>query len=295
MSKIDLISASSETSVLVGHPQFLRDHWGADIGSRQPDWLTTSRRPTARAVGVSGIAAGIAVVLTSALKICALFMPRLRCERRAMAPSAQRKADVLDEIYDATLDRLGNNRNGTTWWRRIVLMAQGDYVLPYGRAGSDHTGPHLLRIESVRQWISDYYVRGDLKALATEEIFGDVIDTSGIRARLAQSYAHYTLEDPILAKVRIDTVVSGLVAGVLSSLRPSERTIVSLMRESNSRINRSNAEVLAALSRIEGKMARSFIASRPAETQLHSELSAGIPLQPKVPASIAIELTGAAA
>lgn len=232
---------------------------------------TDPRRKTALAGSLRSIGTCVAAVLTNALKILSLLLPRkawthlsqLRCERRAMAPWARREADLLDAIYGATLDRLGNKRNESAWWREVVLTAEGDYVLPYGKSDADDAGPHLLRIESVREWLSNYHVRADLKALATERILADGTDTAFIRARLAQSYADHTSDDPILARVPIDTVVCGLVAGALSSLGTSERIVVSLMRENNLRLNQANADILAAIFRIE-----SFMASNPGRAAL---------------------------
>ncbi len=197
--------------------------------------------------GLRSIGACVAAILTDVLKISSLLLPRkagahlsrLRCERRAMAPGPPSNADLLGGIYDTTLDRLGNNRNEPAWWRKVVLTAEGDYILPYGKPDGDHAGPHFLRILSVREWLSDYHVRADLKALATERILAEGTDTGVIRTRLAQSYAHHTFDDPILAEVPIDTVVSGLIAGALSSFGLQERIIVSLIRESNLRINRT--------------------------------------------------------
>jgi hypothetical protein len=201
----------------------------------------------------------IAAVLTNVLKMRSLLslratgegFNRLRSERGAMAPEAGNNADLLDGIYDATLDRLGNGRGEPSWWRRVVLKAEGDYVLPYQKLD-----PHILRIESVREWLSDYRVRADLKALATERILAYETDAGVIRARLAQSYARCTLDDSASAQVHIETVLSGLVAGALSSLGPSERMMVSLIQQSNRRINQTNSEILGAISRIESMISK---------------------------------------
>jgi hypothetical protein len=47
-----------------------------------------------------------------------------------MAPEVRRKADVLDASYDATLDRLADTWSEAGWWRKVVLSAEGDYILP---------------------------------------------------------------------------------------------------------------------------------------------------------------------
>jgi hypothetical protein len=216
--------------------------------------LPTRYRKAALAGGLGSIGKYTAAVLTLVLKIRSLLPQstagarfcRLRSERRALAAKVRGSADSLDGIYDTILDRLGNTRSQPSWLRRVVLTAESDYVLPF-----EQFDPHFLRIESVRDWLSDDEVRADLKALATERILADGADTAAIRARLAQSYARYTSDDPILARVRIDTVLSGLVASALSSLGPSERITVNLVQQSNLRINRTNAEILAAISRIE--------------------------------------------
>ncbi len=220
-------------------------------------------------IGSGGVAAAL---WTNVLKIASLLLPRkagthlsrLRCERRAMAPGARTDADLLGDIYDTTLDRLGNNRNEPAWWRKVVLTAEGDYILPYGEPGDDDAGLSFLRSVSVREWLSDRHVRADLKILATERMLAEGTDTGVIRARLAQSYADYTYDHPLLAKARINTVVSGLVAGALSSLGPQERIIVSLIRENNLRINQTNADILAAICRIENTMAAKPGANRAA-------------------------------
>lgn len=299
MSQFDLIGVSNGTCVEPGPRlgmELLENLYRADNGSLQAGTrmgkaakqaaasaATTRSRPLAHYAGGSalnaapaqtgtalgGIGTCIAAVLTKALMMPLLGLPRkarahvrrLRCERSAMEPAAWSKADLLDAAYDATLDRLGNKRNEPTWWRKVLLTAEGNYILPCGTA--EHAGPHHLRIDSVRQWLSDYHVRADLKALATERILADGTDTAGIRARLAQSYAHYTFNDPMLAEAPIETVLCGLVAGALCSLAPSEQMMVSLIRQSNRRINRANAEILAAISRTERKLAsRSLEAER---------------------------------
>jgi hypothetical protein len=225
-------------------------------------------------------AAALSIALTLALKVpkfllrraTRAYLHRLRCERRAMKPGARREPDALDSIYDATLDRLGRSpRPSVWWWREVMAAAEADHVLPYQRphAYDRYRGPHFLRIESVREWLGDPQVRAGLKALATERILASKIDTAAVRARLAQSYACYTFEHPAFAELRIDTAVDGLVAGALSSLAPSERLMLSLMRESTMHCRRICADVLAALSRIE-----SLMAARRPETEYSNRFDA---------------------
>ena len=310
MSKIDLIAALNGTCV-EADPRLateLERRYQANNGASQAATRTVIAReqPVCGPItegalsstegALSSIGTCMAAVLTNLLQIPSLLvrgrtgahLRRLRCERRAMAPEAKSKIDLLDSAYEATLDRLGDYRK-EPWWRKILLKAEGDYVLPYGK--SDHFGPHFLRIESVCQWLSDYHVRADLKVLATERILVVGADTEAVRARLAQSYARYTFDDPILAKTPIDTVVCGLVAGALSSLGPSEQMMLSLIRESNIRINRTSAEILAAISLIDSK-----IAYLPVENERRlSERDLATILPSKGIASISFDLTEAAA
>lgn len=267
MSKIDLLSASCGTRVEV-EPTLSEQFTGIAVALGQLDgWhesmtdRTVGREPaaayraTAVAADLGAIGACIATVLTQALKVCALLLPRLRHERRAMNVDAPKNRDFLDCIYNATLDRLGNNWGEPSWWRKVIRKAQGDYILPRQKTGSDPAAPHFLRIASVREWLSDYHVRDDLKALATDEILGECgADTAIRRDRLAQAYARYTFDDPSMSGSAIDTAVSGLIAGVLSSLSPSEQIMVNLMRAHNLRISRSNAEVRSTLARIESML-----------------------------------------
>jgi hypothetical protein len=268
MSKIDLLSVSCGTCVEV-EPSLSEQLTGIGAAPGQQGGChkamtdrTVGREPaaayraTAAAADLGAIGACIATVLTHTLKVCALLLPRLRHERRAMDSDAPNNRDFLDRIYNATLDRLSNNWSEPSWWRKVIKKAQGDYILPRQKTDSDPAAPHFLRIASVREWLSDYYVRDDLKALATEAILGGCgVDTAIRRDRLAQAYANYTFDDPSAAGSAIDTAVSGLFAGVLSSLSASEQIMVNLMRAHNLRINRSNAEVLSALSRIESMLA----------------------------------------
>ncbi len=193
---------------------------------------------------------GVAVLLRTLLKLSWLLpgarFSRLRCERRAVGPGRRPQANILDYIFDATLDRMGNNRNEPSWWRSIVLTAEGDYMLPYSEFD-----PHFLRIPSIRDWLSDCYVRADLKVLAKERLLAEGTETRAVRERLAVSYSRYTSDDPAFATASIDTALLGLTAGALSTLSPSERIIVELMRETNHRINTASAEILGVLSRID--------------------------------------------
>jgi hypothetical protein len=170
---------------------------------------------------------------------------RLYWERNAMAPEAAAPASQLDRSYNATLDRLGAD-NETSWWRELILNAEGDYVLPYR-----NSDPHPLRIASVRDWLSDCYVRTDLKALATEKILAGSTNSVAVRERLAQSYARYTSDDPHLASGPIHIALLGLIAGVNSTLDPSDRILLDLMRELALYIKNREAEMLGCLSRIE--------------------------------------------
>lgn len=241
---------SQELSALTG-PQNL-----ASVTVKPTSFMAAARR---------SIETGLAALLTAALSVPRAILPpraqshvdRLRCERRAMAPGARSEADLLDGIYDATLDRIGK-KSVARWWRKIVLRAQGHYLLP-----DNQYGTHCLQIECVREWLGNHYVRADLKALATSEMLGNATDTGEIRARLAQAYAQHTFEEPALAQGPIDTVVSGLVAGALSALHPSQRIMLALVREDHRHGQQTNSAVLAALSRIEAAMALRLPATEP--------------------------------
>jgi uncharacterized protein YjiS (DUF1127 family) len=213
----------------------------------------TDRRPNVGRTMVGPFGNGLALILKQFLTLswllpgkAAAHFRHLRCERRAMAPQRRRQQNTLDSIYETMLDRLGNCKSESSWWRRIILTAEGDYILPYRKFD-----PHFLRIPSVRDWLSDCYVRGDLKVLATDRLLANGIDTGPVRERLACAYSRYTSNEPMLAAASIDTVVFGLLAGALSMLSPSERIIVELMRQTNQRINTTSAEIHGALSRIE--------------------------------------------
>jgi hypothetical protein len=198
----------------------------------------TNLRADAAAVGC------IADVLVLALRIFLLpgfrtisrYLRRLHWERRALDWNSNCKWGLLEPIYDATLDRLGNARNASGWWGTVVLVAEGGCILPH--SGSE---PHFLAIPSVREWLSNEYVRTDLKVLASEMILGVALDTVAARRRLSDWYAHYTAEDSARAASRIDAAVSGLVAGVLSSLNVSEQLLVDVMRQSN--VARKEAQI----------------------------------------------------
>lgn len=312
MSKIDLISKSNVTCVETGsHPTVESFQTACRVnvrapqqaamkiappqpkrGARQP--ASASARVASRSTGLASGLRSLAAALTQVLKIVPSKVGarwrRLRCERRAMGCDAWRPTNLLDHLYDQTLDRLGDTRSEPSWWRKVILQAEGDYILPQEKSGDDGDGPHFLRIPSAREWLSDYQVRADLKALATEKILADGAATGELRGRLAQSYAHHTLDDPALAGVRINTVLNGLVAGALSALGPREHVIVSLMRESNLRTQRSHAEVLAAISRIESKLT-----SRSLENERRCERDSIAPIAPTLPMPISIGLAGVAA
>lgn len=269
MSKIDLLSPSNGTCVEL-EPPLAEQLTGIGVAPGQLNgWhesmtdrtvgreFAAAYRATAVAANLGAIGACIATVLTQALKVCALLLPRLRHERRALNVDAPKNRDFLDGLYNATLDRLGNNWGEPSWWRKVIRKAQGDYILPRQKIGSGPAAPHFLRIESVREWLSDCEVRDDLKALATDELLGGCsADTAVRRDRLAQAYAHHTFNDPSMAGSAIDAAVAGLIAGVLSSLSASEQIMVNLMRAHNLRISCGNAEVLSTLARIESMLGK---------------------------------------
>ena len=215
--------------------------------------LGISRSSNNRSLPVSTFGNGVAILLKTFLKLSWLLpgrararFIRLRRERQAVGPGRRPQPNILDTMFDTTLDRLGNLRNEPSWWRRLVLTAEGDYILP-----NSNFDPHFLRIPSVRDWLTDCFVRADLKVLAKERLLAGGTDTSAIRERLALSYSRYTSDDPALAGGSIDTVLFGLIAGALSVLSPSERFIAELMREVNLRINTTKAEIRGDVSRIE--------------------------------------------
>jgi hypothetical protein len=79
------------------------------------------------------------------------------------------------------LARLGNYSSEASWWRRLILSAEGDYVLPYNQFG-----PHFLRIPAIRDWLDNWYVCADLKVLATEKLLtGREENVRLVRQRLA--------------------------------------------------------------------------------------------------------------
>jgi hypothetical protein len=222
-------------------------HNGAPAPLIPLDWCRSAKNGGV-SLGIVGKAAAFllqkVLTITCLLTGRATHLNRLWCERRAMGPGRQLQANSLDRTFDATLDRLSNNRKEPSWWRRIVLTAEGDYILPY-----KNIDPHLLRIPSIRDWLSDCYVRADFKTLAQEKLATGLADNGPARDRLARSYARYTFDHPALANVAIDTVLLGLAESVLSELHPSELIVVDLMRESNLRINSANAEIMHAIQR----------------------------------------------
>jgi hypothetical protein len=72
-------------------------------------------------------------------------------------------------------------------------------------------------------------------------ILGVALDVVAARRRLSDWYAHYTAEDSARAASRIDAAVSGLVAGVLSTLNVSEQLLIDVMRQSN--VARKEAQI----------------------------------------------------
>jgi hypothetical protein len=164
-------------------------------------------------------------------------LKRLEQVRHSFATTAPRETEILSGIFDTALDRLGNVHTGSGW-RNVLARAEADYILPPERSDDNPAAlePHFLRIESVRDWLGDHLVRSDLKALAIEELLGFGSDSETFQRRLTQSYARYTGECSVFAKLRIDTVLSGLVALVKSSLSNSERLMIELVRENNLRI-----------------------------------------------------------
>ena len=111
----------------------------------------------------------------------AAHLRQLRCERRALRPGRQTQSGGLHCTFDQMLARLGNYSSETSWWRRLILSAEGDYVLPYNQFD-----PHFLRIPAIRDWLDNWYVCADLKVLATEKLLtGREENVRLVRQRLA--------------------------------------------------------------------------------------------------------------
>jgi hypothetical protein len=249
LKSVPSAAAGTRTSIAVG----ARPKRAAKRGGDQRTIL---------AIALARLGSCVAAILVAAQgmpraflsKKARMHLHRLRCERRAMALDAREEPSLLDGIYDATLDRLGSVPDGSAWWRRVMLAAEAKYVLPYQHSNAEpdgYVGPHFLSIPSLRQWLADRHVRADLKVLATETILATECDVGAIRKRLAQSYADHTYEGPEFANVPIAAAVDGLVAGALCLLRPAERLVVGLMRETNLQNRRTRADILNAIARID--------------------------------------------
>jgi hypothetical protein len=224
-SGLTALSESNSYVRPIARRDFRRDDYSAS---------PTAKRPPASPLGPIGFCIGtllggaLQALLLPGLRATSKYLRRLHDERAAIDCGSGREWGRLEKIYNRTLDRLGDTRNTAGLWQRLVLVAEADCVLPY-RVSE----PHFLAIPSVREWLSNAYVRADLKLLASEKIFGTATDTDAARQRLADWYAHYTAEDSALAVARINAAISGLVAGVLSNLNRSEQLLIELMRYSN--------------------------------------------------------------
>jgi hypothetical protein len=209
-------------------------------------------------VGHGYFGAFCVAVLTNAQKLSWLLpsggfrrsLNRRRRERGAMTIDYAKESVFLDRVFGPTLARLGSFQVSLPSWHRVIVEVEANYLLLH--AGAD---PHFLRMESVRDWLRDTQVCADLKTLAMERLGGIATDAETTRRRLAQSYAKYTFDDPVLAATPIETAIAGLVAGALSSFSEAERLILGLMRESNSKSFQLQSEILAAITRLECELA----------------------------------------
>lgn len=135
---------------------------------------------------------------------------RLRAERGA-AEESPSSVGFLEQLFDATLSRLRGGVDDEGWWRQLFV-----------RVGHAYVAPDFLRKPTLQAWLSDLAVQNDLKRQARDKVGLGTTKDDGPRERLRSSYAEYTGEDQRLGEGTIDVVEAILIAGFLSSLRPSD-------------------------------------------------------------------------
>ena len=144
---------------------------------------------------------------------------RLIQERRAAQVPFAREKNLLDKIFDETLDRLRGGVADEGWWRRVC-----------DSLGHAVVAPDFLRVVSVREWLAAEQVRSDLKVLARARLLGHEADDAAAHRRLRSAYMDATGEAGRFAKDRIEVALGVLAAGFAGSVDRMQRPVIGLQQ-----------------------------------------------------------------
>ena len=103
----------------------------------------------------------IAKTLLPFVKVLSPKLRRLYQERKSASMPIGDTSNLLEKGIDNTLDRLTGGKDFDAWWKRLL-----------DKIGHEYISPEFLRIQAVREWLSNPQVQKDIKLLAREQIMG---------------------------------------------------------------------------------------------------------------------------
>ena len=119
---------------------------------------------------------------------------RLRAEKHA-GDGVVFSVDFLNAAFDQTLNRIESIRESDTWGQQVLQLVGAAYVRP-----------EYLDKPTIRAWLQEPTVHGDIKALACAKFIPAASDLTSVRMRLAERYSFYTSELNQLATGPIDGI-----------------------------------------------------------------------------------------
>ena len=144
---------------------------------------------------------------------------RLRNERQAGLTLGIESTDMMDQIFNSTLNRLRGGGAEDNWLQNILNRLEKPYI-----------SPEFLKKPALQKWLFDEHTVADLKILSRARLITGIEDDVKIRNRLAESYSKITGEDKRFAEKPINVILNILVAGCKSSISPDQYALVGMIQ-----------------------------------------------------------------
>jgi len=174
----------------------------------------------------------IAKTLLPVVKVLSPKLRRLYQERKAASMPIGDTSDLLEKGMDKTLDRLTGGKDIDEWWKRLL-----------DKIGHEYISPEFLRIQAVKEWLSNPQVQKDIKLLAREQIMGKKDHDQYTFHRLRKTYADKTGEDERLANGPIDVIVAIIAAGYFGSLDPETEPLAGMVQDHDRESKKAHQEL----------------------------------------------------
>ena len=148
---------------------------------------------------------------------------RLHAERKA--GNAPVNTELMEAVFDQTLDRLRGGSLEESWWRNLL-----------GHLGQHYITPDSLMSPATQKWLANDRVAQELKSIAKEIVMGRARgdEEAGAVGRESDSRAPGESKERVVdAK---DAVAAILVAGYIASIPPEQQPLAAMLQELSSQM-----------------------------------------------------------